>query len=418
MKASFLLSALGFWLLVLPITLGYPQGCLYGSDVLSGGALFIFGVLGFWKEQRRWFILSGLVGIWLQLAPLVFWATHPIMYLNDTIVGILVVSLSAFLMGFWEEEEEEYGERVPLGWSFNPSDFGPRLVTASLAMVCWFLARYMAFYQLGYTHHVEDPFFGDGTVRVITSQISKLFPVSDAGLGAFVYTLEFLLAWMGGRHRWKSMPWLSVFFGVMVVPAGMTSVLLIVSQPIFVGAWCGLCLLIAICMLAMIVLTIPEVAASLQLLYRVKKRGWGFWYVFWHGDSTRDPVTYEVPAGRTKTSSMGFTFPLNLVVSVLIGAWLMCSPVVLDIPHPASNVAYLIGPLVVAFTVVALSEVTRGVRFVNVLLGLALLLTPWFVEGFSSLAILHNILIGFLLIFLCLKRGIIRESYGSRIRKK
>jgi len=53
-----------------------------------------------------------------------------------------------------------------------------------LAMIGFFLSRYMAAFQLGHISYPWDPFFGESTRRVLTSDISKAFPVSDAGLGA------------------------------------------------------------------------------------------------------------------------------------------------------------------------------------------------------------------------------------------
>ena len=49
-----------------------------------------------------------------------------------------------------------------------------------------YVSRYLAAYQLGHTGNAWDPFFGDGTEIIITSDVSKAWPVPDAGLGAGV----------------------------------------------------------------------------------------------------------------------------------------------------------------------------------------------------------------------------------------
>jgi len=59
----------------------------------------------------------------------------------------------------------------------------------------------MGAFQLGYISTVWDPFFGEGTRRVLTSQVSHSFPVSDATLGAFSYILDVLFGYAGGTHR-------------------------------------------------------------------------------------------------------------------------------------------------------------------------------------------------------------------------
>ena len=48
------------------------------------------------------------------------------------------------------------------------------------------VSRYLAMYQLGYSQTVWDPFFGfdpGGSGAVLDSEMSHMWPVSDAGLG-------------------------------------------------------------------------------------------------------------------------------------------------------------------------------------------------------------------------------------------
>lgn len=407
MKRSFLLSILGVWLIAAPGSFAYLSSKGGVNDLICGVVLLVLGVLS-WKIPRKIVsVAAACVGIWLQLAPLFFWEPKAMVYLNDTLVGVLTLIVAALMSGFYRSDDRE---EHPLGWSFNPSDWGPRLVTVFLAFICWLLARYLACYQLGYIQHVCDPFFGQGTETVITSSVSKMFPVPDAGLGAFVYTLEFLLGWMGGVRRWKTMPWLSVLFGVLVVPAGLVSILLIVSQPVFVGAWCGICLLIALCMLVMIVLTVPEVVASLQILRR--KVGKDFWRTFWQGDKVVESLFVSSPVARRGLSSVGISFPKNLVLSILCGAWLMYAPTFFGMDHPGSDGDYVVGPLLIAFSVISLSEVARKLRIVNAFLGLFLLSTPFWLSGYSFGASFHNIAMGVLICLLSFRKGMIRERYG------
>src|SRR3546814_5550453 len=69
-----------------------------------------------------------------------------------------------------------------------------------------------------------------------------MFPVSDAGLGAVVYSLEVLMGLMGDHRRWRTMPWMVAGFGILVIPLGMAQVILIMLQPIAVGTWSTLAL--------------------------------------------------------------------------------------------------------------------------------------------------------------------------------
>lgn len=51
-----------------------------------------------------------------------------------------------------------------------------RHITA-LAFVTFLAARHMAAFQPGYTKSFMDPFFADGTERVLTSDVSRAWPV-------------------------------------------------------------------------------------------------------------------------------------------------------------------------------------------------------------------------------------------------
>ncbi|MES2199729.1 MAG: vitamin K epoxide reductase family protein [Chlamydiota bacterium] len=411
-KVSLLITALGFWLIAAPVTFGYKDSKMWLSDPISGLLLMAVGVFACTTGKKFFYLSAVVLGFWLQLAPLVFWAPDGVTYLNDTLVGLLVIILAFSLPGMMGSDKEEGGE-TPEGWSFNPSEWSPRIITVSLAMVCWFLARYMSAYQLGYIDHVYDPFFGDGTTKVITSSVAHMCPVSDAGLGALVYSLEFILGWMGSDRRWRTMPWLAGIFGLMVVPAGVTSILLIVSQPVLVGAWCGLCLTTAACMLVMVLLTIPEMVAVFQLLYQAKKTGKGFWKVFWKGDPMASSAKRAQPIARKGFSRFGFTCPWNLVASILLGAWLMCAPSILGVMHPASDSNFVVGPLVITFSIIAMSEATRSLRFVNLLLAIFLLSAPFWLIGFSSLGTMNNLIVGALIALLSFRKGKVLEQYGK-----
>lgn len=410
-KVSLLISALGFWLLAAPMTFGYQCSKMSISDPVTGVLLIIIGLCAY-KTGKKFFYFSAIaVGFWLQLAPLFLWAPEGASYLNDTLVGLLVIILAFMLPGMTGNDKEEGAENPP-GWSFNPSEWGPRVITVTLAMVCWFLARYLAAYQLKYIDHIYDPFFGDGTVKVITSSLAQGFPVSDAGLGALVYSLEFILGWLGSSRRWRTMPWLAAVFGLMVVPAGITSILLIVSQPVLVGAWCGICLMIAVCMLIMVLLTIPEMVAVFQLLFRARRQG-KFWHVFWKGDAEAAYALPAAPIDRKGFSRFGFTCPWNLVLSIFLGIWIMCAPTTLGLLHPAADSNYIAGPLVIAFSIISMSEPARTLRFVNFLLGVFLVTAPFWLEGFSVAGRMDNFIVGAIIALLSLRKGKIHERYGK-----
>lgn len=410
-QIALLAVALGLWLIAIPLTFSYRGHFVGLSDIVSGFLLIIFGLFSL-APSRVWSGWAlGLVGVWLQLAPLVFWAPDALMYVNDTFVGILAIVLSFCIS---KKNEVENQASIPAGWSYNPSAWSHRIPTVGLATLCWFFSRYMAAYQLGYIDVIWDPFFTNGTLSVITSKISKDFPVSDAGMGAVCYTLEMLLGWQGGTRRWASMPWLVISFAFLVVPVGIASIVLIILQPVVVGAWCSWCLATAASMLLMIVLTGGELAAALQCLKAASDRGESMWEVFWSGARVPSSRLALKPNSRAKgAQAWGVSSSWTLLATFILGIWLMFSHAVLGIEDGLSTINYILGPMIAAFSFIALSEVFRIVRFVNILLGTVLLIAPWIVIDASGIGIANSLFIGALVILFAFRRGRISERYGK-----
>ena len=188
----------------------------------------------------------------------------------------------------------------------------------------------MAAFQLGHILYPWDPFFGDSTRRVLTSDISKAFPVSDAGLGALSYLLDALAGLIGGRQRWRTMPWMVVLFGFFIIPPGVTSIVLVILQPVSIGAWCTLCLTASVVMLLMVSPALDEVIATGQFLLRTKREGGNVWRALWRGEGStaEEPTSSKGDRHFRKFlhSIEAFSAPWNLWLSTLVGAWLMAAP--------------------------------------------------------------------------------------------
>jgi len=404
--------ASGVWLFALPETFGYLSSLFIWNDRIAGILLILLGLFSLKTTHR--FLLWAIAGtgLWLQLSPLLFWAPLPVIYVNDTLVGIIAIVFAFQLSGIshWGSHDSSL---TPPGWSYNPSSWFQRTCTVALAFLCWFLARYLAAYQLGYIDEVYDPFFGEGTRKVLTSKVSKLFPISDAGLGAFGYTMEAIMGWQGDKRRWCTMPWLVLTFGVFVVPVSVVSILLIILQPVAVGAWCGFCLVTALAMLIMIILTMAEVIATLQFLVAERRKGKPFWRLFWKGEEPKTGVEAKPKEKRFAEMAMGITMPWNLLLSMALGIWLMCSPSFFGTQGGVANSDYVVGPLLIAISMISFAEVVRAGRFLNILLGIWLLMAPSLLSNGAPGAEWNNYLVGAAIIALTFPRGAIKERYGS-----
>lgn len=435
---------LGFWMIASPLTFDYgknvvsPAGgrpvwlalndrisVMYWSDIISGLLLVIFG----WRSLKPnrpysvWIIC--FIGIWISMAPFLFWAPTAVAYYNGTMVGALIIALSILIPGMPNMIAfMKMGGNVPTGWSYNPSSWPQRAIMIGLAFVGWLASRYLGAFQLGYIDTAWDPFFGEGTLNVLNSKMSHSWPISDAALGTLAYTLEFLMGFMGGTSRWRTMPWMVAFFGILVIPLGLVSIFLVISQPLIVGAWCALCLFSAIIMLPMIPLQIDEVIAMWQHMVQRKQKGDSLWRVFWKGgdalsteNDQRSPelATFsDHPWKVFKSSLWGMSAPWQLSVSIIIGLWLMLSPNIfqVSIETSAANLNHLGGALVIVFAVVAMAEVLRSFRYFNSLLGLVLVVMPWMVNDGNIALTISSSLAGFIIMALSLPKGKIKEKYG------
>ncbi len=172
-------------------------------------------------------------------------------------------------------------DEIPPGWDYNPASWPERIPIIVLALVGFLIATYLSLYQFRILTTVWEPFFGNGSIRVLNSPVSHMLPIPDAALGALGYLADAVGGAVGGRRRWKTMPWIVVFFGLAVGPLGMVSIMLVIFQPVLFDAWCTLCLATAFISVVMIGPSMDEVLASLQYLKRAKTSGKSLWRAFW-----------------------------------------------------------------------------------------------------------------------------------------
>jgi hypothetical protein len=156
-----------------------------------------------------------------------------------------------------------------------------------LAVCGFFVAPYLALYQWRVITAVWEPFFGNGSRTILDSSVSRILPISDAALGAMGYLGDAVTGVIGGRDRWRRMPWIVILFGIAVGPLGAISVLLVILQPVLYDSWCTLCLLSAGISVVMIPPAMDELLASMQSLKQQHDRGGSLWHAFWHGTAHR-----------------------------------------------------------------------------------------------------------------------------------
>lgn len=224
---------------------------------------------------------------------------------------------------------------------------------------------------------------------------------------------------MGDARRWRTMPWMVAVFGSAVVPLGITSVVLVMLQPVAVGAWCATCLLTAVFMLIMVAVSLDEIVAMVQFLAAGGRAGASVWRLFWIGGSLPAMVASGGDVRRRgspwREMFLGASLSWPLLVTALLGVWLLAAPWVLDAGRACSALVFntISGALVVVVAAVAWAEVTRAVRLLNVLVGLAVVGGVWFLPGLSLILSLNDTVPGLVLALLSVPRGPVRDHYGA-----
>ena len=430
--AHFLNIGLGTWLVTQPVLIGVAEPLLRWSEMILGIALMISAAVALSQRMpwARW--ISAGIGALVMAAPILFSTSNGAAYLSDTLIGALIFGFAVCLKP--EPGSTALatltGPEVPPGWSYNPSAWTQRIPIIILAIVGLYVSRYLAGYQLGHIPHVWEPFFAgslsdprNGTEEIITSSVSKAWPVSDAAVGAYTYLLEILTGLVGSRMRWRTMPWLVVLFGLMIAPLGIISIYFIIIQPIVIGTWSTLALIGAAAVLVQIPYSLDEILATLQFVRRRVRAGQNGLAVLLLGDGEETPDAdgtapakdeFDRPPGAIirDVFSGGVSLPWNLALSAAIGVWLMCTRLTLGTEGAMANADHLIGSLVLTVVSVSAAEVARPVRYLNTLLGAALVAAPFIYDApFFSGAL--SAAAGVALILLSLRRGPIREQYAG-----
>lgn len=421
--------ALAFWLITQPPLIGIEDNFYAWSEVAAGAALLLTATASLsWRIGiARW--ASAAIGMLVMALPVLFVTPNATAYLSDTLVGALIFGMA--IAAPPEVGPDVLARRrapeMPPGWSFNPSAWTQRLPIILLAIVGLLFSRYLAAYQMGHVDSVWEPFFAgspddhrNGTEQIITSSVSEAWPVPDAALGAFIYAVEILTGIVGSRARWRTMPWLVLAFGLMIVPLGLVSIIFIIIQPIIIGTWSTLALIGAAAMLIQIPYSVDELAASMSFIRRRTRAGRSFLRVLLFGDTDEGhrltPVEHEFERGPwtifKEMWSGAVNLPWNLWLAGAIGLSFLFTRLTLGAEGSIANADHVLGSLVITILAVAAAEVCRAARFALVPLGLALAGVPLLYGG-DLLHIAMSIAGGIAIAALAFPRGKITESYGS-----
>jgi len=135
------------------------------------------------------------------------------------------------------------------------------------------VSLYLALYELGALTRVWDPFFGDGSQRVLHSALARSLPVPDALLGLIAYLFELGLAVTKDFTAQGKRPWTALLLGIVATLMALAGLFLTAAQIFIVHAFCTLCLCSAGLSLVVFGLSVSEGYEAYRLVRGRMKHG-------------------------------------------------------------------------------------------------------------------------------------------------
>jgi hypothetical protein len=139
---------------------------------------------------------------------------------------------------------------------------GKRIGVALFALLGVAIAARLTAYQLGWAPAPPEPLFGDGSVRVLHSALSRALPVPDASVGLVAYFSEAIAVLWGGAARPQNQRAAVYVYAAIAAGMALGSLGLVILQVFVVHALCSLCLLSAVLSFGLLVPALSEFAAA------------------------------------------------------------------------------------------------------------------------------------------------------------
>ena len=101
------------------------------------------------------------------------------------------------------------------------------------------------------------------------------------------------------------------------------------------------------------------------------------------------------------------------IINLVSGVWLMASSSVLGYAGAAKTNDVIVGACAASFAIIAMSEATRPVRWLNFALGAWLVVAGWVLGYEATAAAINSSVVGVLMILCASVRGKVESRFGG-----
>lgn len=99
-------------------------------------------------------------------------------------------------------------------------------------------------------------------------------------------------------------------------------------------------------------------------------------------------------------------------ISIALGLWMMSASAVLGYGGRARTIDVILGALTASIAVIATTEVMRPLRWLNLALGVGMIVAPW-VMSYEWMALANSTLVGLVVVAAAAIRGAITTEFGG-----
>ena len=98
---------------------------------------------------------------------------------------------------------------------------------------------------------------------------------------------------------------------------------------------------------------------------------------------------------------------------MVLGIWLMVAPGVFDFSKKIADNAHIAGPLIATFSMVAILECTRNVRFLNLPIAIWLFAAPLVLQYDNTTALMNDYAVAILILLLLIVKPKRKHRFGG-----